>query len=68
MTSPARVSSGRALEAVFQITKRQGRAALIPFVSAGDPSIETTKEILSALVAGGADIIELGIPFSPPGG
>lgn len=66
MTSPARVTSGRALEAVFEIAKRQGRAALMPFLSAGDPNIETTKDILSALVAGGADIIELGIPFSDP--
>ncbi len=40
--------------------------AFIPFVTCGDPNLATTKEILFALEAGGADIIELGIPFSDP--
>ena len=66
MKEPARVSGGRALEAVFEITRRQGRAALIPFISAGDPDIVVTEEVLTALVQGGADVIELGIPFSDP--
>lgn len=42
------------------------RAALVTFVCGGDPSPELTPAILDALVAGGADIIELGIPFSDP--
>jgi tryptophan synthase alpha chain len=43
-----------------------GRTALIPYVTAGDPFADATPEILHALAAGGADIIELGIPFSDP--
>jgi tryptophan synthase alpha chain len=44
----------------------QGRQALIPYIAAGDPSPETTVEIMLALADGGADIIELGVPFSDP--
>lgn len=40
--------------------------AFIPFVTCGDPDLETTKEIIKALAEAGADIIELGIPFSDP--
>lgn len=43
-----------------------GRAALIPYICAGDPNTETTLEVMHALVANGADIIELGMPFSDP--
>jgi tryptophan synthase alpha chain len=42
------------------------RKALIPFITAGDPDPELTLPLLHALVAGGADIIELGVPFSDP--
>ncbi len=44
----------------------EGRRSLIPFVTAGDPSSELTVPIMQALVRGGADIIELGVPFSDP--
>ena len=50
----------------FAACKAQGRAALITFVTAGDPTVATTPAILDALVAGGADIIELGMPFTDP--
>lgn len=43
-----------------------GRAALIPYVTAGDPSIQATPTLMHALVKSGADIIELGVPFSDP--
>lgn len=43
-----------------------GRKALIPFITAGDPAPELTLPLMHALVAGGADIIELGVPFSDP--
>src|SRR5579863_9080984 len=43
-----------------------GRAALIPFVVAGDPSLEVLPGILEGLIDGGADVIELGIPYSDP--
>ena len=46
--------------------KAQGRKALIPYVTAGDPLIDTTPQIMQALADGGADIIELGVPFSDP--
>ena len=43
-----------------------GRKALIPFITAGDPSPNITVDLMHALVKGGADIIELGVPFSDP--
>ncbi|GAB2507265.1 tryptophan synthase subunit alpha [Pseudoxanthomonas sangjuensis] len=43
-----------------------GRKALVPFVTAGDPSLDATVPVLHALVAAGADVIELGVPFSDP--
>ena len=46
--------------------KSQSRKALIPFITAGDPDPELTLPLLHALVKGGADIIELGVPFSDP--
>lgn len=46
--------------------KAQGRKALIPYVTAGDPFADATPQIMQALAEGGADIIELGVPFSDP--
>jgi tryptophan synthase alpha chain len=54
------------IEACFQSLKRSGRKGLIPFVTAGDPAPELTQEVLHALVRHGADMIELGMPFSDP--
>jgi tryptophan synthase alpha chain len=51
---------------VFARCKAEKRAAFIPFLMAGDPDIETTPRLLEAAVAGGADIIEIGVPFSDP--
>ncbi len=50
----------------FQDLKAEGRPALVTFISAGDPDFETSKEILLGLPSAGADIIELGMPFSDP--
>ena len=50
----------------FSELKKADEAALIPFITAGDPDLQTTLEIMRALEAGGADCIELGIPFSDP--
>lgn len=55
-----------AISEVFMDCRQQKRAAFIPFLSAGDPDLETTEQLLQALVVGGADIIELGVPFSDP--
>lgn len=51
---------------VFAECRQAKRAAFIPFLTAGDPDLETTGRLLQALVAGGADLIELGVPFSDP--
>ena len=50
----------------FTTLKTQGRTALIPFVTAGYPFADITPELMHAMVAGGADVIELGVPFSDP--
>ena len=50
----------------FEALHREGRCALMPFVMAGDPSLATTAETLLALQQAGADLIELGIPYSDP--
>jgi tryptophan synthase alpha chain len=56
----------RRIEIKFAELKSRGERALIPFVTAGDPDLQTTLKILFALDQGGADCIELGIPFSDP--
>jgi tryptophan synthase alpha chain len=55
-----------AIDEVFFNCAHQGRPAFIPFLMAGDPDLGATAEHLEALTAGGADIIELGVPFSDP--
>jgi tryptophan synthase alpha chain len=50
----------------FATLRREGRAALVTFVTAGDPDYETSKSILFGLPQAGADVIELGMPFSDP--
>ena len=50
----------------FAELKSQGRRALIPYITAGDPSPEYTVGFMHALVEAGADVIELGVPFSDP--
>ncbi len=54
------------LDSKFSALKAAGRKALVPFVTAGDPSLEATVPVMHALVAAGADVIELGVPFSDP--
>lgn len=52
--------------ATFAKTKAEGRAALITYIMAGDPDMRSAQELLNALPEAGADIIELGFPFSDP--
>ncbi|HVF64917.1 MAG TPA: tryptophan synthase subunit alpha [Casimicrobiaceae bacterium] len=54
------------IDATFARLKSQGRKALIPYVTVGDPSLAATPSIVESLVAAGADVIELGVPFSDP--
>lgn len=50
----------------FHHLQQQGRKALIPFITAGDPDLATTRQALCALDEAGADLIELGIPYADP--
>ena len=54
------------IDAVFSELRRQGRKALMPFVTAGDPDLDFTAALLGRLVARGAALCELGIPYSDP--
>jgi tryptophan synthase alpha chain len=60
------VSDQTRIERRFADLKRQGRAGLVTFVTAGDPDPETAAAILDGLPAAGADVIELGMPFTDP--
>ena len=54
------------IDAKFAELQAAGRKALVPFVTAGDPSLEATVPVMHALVGAGADLLELGVPFSDP--
>ncbi len=54
------------IETRFRHLRDQGRTALVPYVTAGDPDPDFTVPLMHAMVAAGADLIELGVPFSDP--
>ncbi|HPO20653.1 MAG TPA: tryptophan synthase subunit alpha [Rubrivivax sp.] len=54
------------IAATFDALRAQRRKALIPYITVGDPFADATPQIMHALVQGGADVIELGVPFSDP--
>ncbi|VXB78504.1 Tryptophan synthase alpha chain [Luteimonas sp. 9C] len=54
------------IDSRFAALRDAGRKALIPFFTAGDPALKATVPVMHALVAAGADVIELGVPFSDP--
>jgi tryptophan synthase alpha chain len=54
------------IKSTFAALKTQNRAALIPYVTAGFPFADVTPELMHGMVAAGADVIELGVPFSDP--
>jgi len=58
-------TTGR-IDATFSALKRQGRKALIPYVTAGFPFADITPDLMHGMVAAGANVIELGVPFSDP--
>lgn len=54
------------IDQAFAKNKESGRTALIPFITIGDPSLDASVEIIRELEAAGADIVELGVPYSDP--
>jgi tryptophan synthase alpha chain len=62
----AKAATGSRIEKRFANLKVEGRGALVTFVTAGDPDYDTSLEIVKGLPAAGADLIELGMPFSDP--
>ncbi len=68
MTTPAvtATDSLSPIAARFASLREQGRMALMPFLMAGDPDLSTTAEVLLSLQSQGADMVELGIPYSDP--
>ena len=54
------------LDTRFAELKKENRAALVTFLMCGDPDLETSLEILKALPKAGADVIEIGMPFTDP--
>ncbi|CAK6693404.1 tryptophan synthase subunit alpha [Synechococcus sp. CCY9201] len=64
--TPSACSAATAIDQRFASLAEQGRCALMPFLMAGDPDLATTAATLLALQQNGADLIELGIPYSDP--
>lgn len=58
--------NGRTIAAAFDLAQAEKRAAFIPYITAGDPDIETSLTLMRSLARAGADILELGVPFSDP--
>jgi tryptophan synthase alpha chain len=54
------------LDEVFAVTRAEGRAALVGYLPAGFPTVEGSKDLLAATVDGGADLVEVGVPYSDP--
>lgn len=66
MVSESATTSSDALSARFADCRRNGRSALVAYLTAGHPDIESSIEILRAVADAGADVIEVGVPFSDP--
>jgi tryptophan synthase alpha chain len=65
-TTPAAPRAGARLADRLASLRAAGRFAVVPFVVLGDPDVETSDALLTALCDGGADVLELGLPFSDP--
>jgi tryptophan synthase alpha chain len=66
MASPPATTSSNSITRRFDALKKESRRALVCYVTAGHPDVPRSVDTLSALAEGGADIIELGVPFSDP--
>lgn len=64
--SQVKARTGSRLAERFQALRRRGETALVAYVTAGDPTLEFTEKLVVRLVEAGADVIELGVPFSDP--
>ena len=60
------ISTTSRIASAFDTVRAENRAALMPFLTVGYPTIDASKELILAIAAGGADLIEIGIPFSDP--
>src|SRR5471032_1848990 len=59
-------TSDNRIDRKFRELKKRGQKAFVPYITAGDPKPEATPELVWALERAGADIVELGVPFSDP--
>ncbi|NUQ13346.1 MAG: tryptophan synthase subunit alpha, partial [Gemmatimonadaceae bacterium] len=66
MASPSATTSSDALRERFARLARERRKALVPYITAGHPTPGRSLELMAALEAAGADVIEVGVPFSDP--
>lgn len=64
--SACQAMSGRRIQQTFEGLRREGKTALVVFLTVGFPDKKATMELVPALVQAGADIVELGVPFSDP--
>ena len=60
------MSNMNSIDALFQQLKAQKRKAFIPFITAGDPDLDTTLALVQELAGQGASLIEIGFPYSDP--
>src|SRR6056297_1276838 len=60
------MSQPNRIDQCFESLRNEGRAAFVAYICAGDPTMEKSLEVMHALERAGADIIELGVPFSDP--
>lgn len=63
---PTKASPMNRIDALFSRLRSEGRRALMPFITAGDPDLATTAALISEMVARGASMVEVGIPYSDP--
>lgn len=66
MSNCVKLNGEQRILACFEQAQAQGHKAFIPFVTCGDPDLETTRNLVNTMVKEGASLIELGIPFSDP--
>ena len=60
------MAAGNRIDERFAKLREEGGTALVPFLTAGDPDLETTEQLILAMAQTGADVIEIGVPFSDP--